>query len=201
MTPEALRTLGSPWLLSCEPAGARKDVTQWPLPGFGHFLIAQRGGMLACLIPLESLIERGCEISNGIKFVTQLSWKDFGQFAATQLPFANIEVCHALWVPYGWRCILMSRSTSSICHALHIPYVSAKMVVTSPRKGTLVTLAKVAMHEWSSLKNTEQAFSWAHEAMTWLDKVFGIDGTLDHGPRIEHLSALEDIKADEQLTD
>ena len=28
MTPEALRTLGSPWLLSCEPAGARKDVTQ-----------------------------------------------------------------------------------------------------------------------------------------------------------------------------
>ena len=28
MTPEALRTLGAPWLLSCEPVGARKDVTQ-----------------------------------------------------------------------------------------------------------------------------------------------------------------------------
>ena len=73
MTPEALRTLGSPWLLPCEPAGARMDVTQWPLPVFGHFLTPQRGSMLACLIPVESLIERGCEISNGIKFVTQLS--------------------------------------------------------------------------------------------------------------------------------
>ena len=86
MTPEALRTLGSPWLLSYAPAGARKDVTQLPLPGFGHFLIPQRGGMLACLVPLEALIERGCEISNGIK-------------CATQLPFAKLELCHALWVP------------------------------------------------------------------------------------------------------
>jgi hypothetical protein len=114
MTPEALRTLGAPWLLSCEPAGARKDVTQWPLPGFGHCIIPQRGAMLVCLIPVESLIERGCEISSGIKFVTQLSWKDFEQFAATQLPFAKLELCHALWVPYGWRCMLIARSTSII---------------------------------------------------------------------------------------
>jgi hypothetical protein len=66
MTPEALRTLGSPWLVPCEPVGARKDVTQWPLPGFGHFIIPQRGSMLVCLIPVESLLERGCEISNGL---------------------------------------------------------------------------------------------------------------------------------------
>jgi len=46
-------------------------------------------------------------------------------------------------------------------------------------------------------QHTEQAFAWAHEAMKCLDKVSVIDGTLDHGPRSEHLSALEDIKADE----
>ena len=67
------------------------------------------------------------------------------------------------------------------------------MVVTSPRKGAIITFAKVAMREWSRLKNTEQAFAWAHETMKWRDKVSVIDGTLDHGSRSEHLSALEDI--------
>ena len=46
-------------------------------------------------------------------------------------------------------------------------------------------------------QKTEQAFSWAYEAMKWLDKVSVIDGTLDHGSRSEPFSALEDMKADE----
>ena len=76
----------------------------------------------------------------------------------------------------------------------------APALVASARvvgKPPAVTPAKVAMREWARLKNTEQAFSWAHEAMKWLGMVFVIDGTLDHGSRSEPLSALEDRKADE----
>ena len=62
LTPEALRSLGTPWLLSHVVAGARKDGVQWPLAGFGHFLCVQRGDMLTCLIPGTAIVDRGATL-------------------------------------------------------------------------------------------------------------------------------------------
>ena len=41
-TPEALRSLGTPWLLSHDIAAARHLPSHWPIPGVGHFLSVQR---------------------------------------------------------------------------------------------------------------------------------------------------------------
>ena len=48
MTPEALRTIGAPWLLSSDTVGLRMDVTQWPM---GHFIILVRGVTFALVLP------------------------------------------------------------------------------------------------------------------------------------------------------
>ena len=52
-TPEFLRLLGTPWLLSSDVVGARKNAVHWPAPGIAHILRAQRGDSLVCLIPGE----------------------------------------------------------------------------------------------------------------------------------------------------
>ena len=59
LTPEALRSLGTPWLLSHDVVGARKGGFQWPMAKCGHFLSVQRGDLLACLIPASDFVERG----------------------------------------------------------------------------------------------------------------------------------------------
>ena len=61
-TPEALRSIGTPWLLSHDIAAALVFSTHWPVPGVGHFLSAQRGDMVACVTPAPPLMERGCSM-------------------------------------------------------------------------------------------------------------------------------------------
>ena len=68
LTPEALRSLGKPWLISHDVAGARKDGVQRPMAGFGHFLSVQRGDMLACLIPASAIVERGATLETCAMF-------------------------------------------------------------------------------------------------------------------------------------
>ena len=62
-TPEALRSLSTPWLLTHHVAGTRQDPCHWPMPGFGHFLSVVRGDMLVCLIPAQVALERGATMS------------------------------------------------------------------------------------------------------------------------------------------
>ena len=66
-TPEALRSLSTPWLLIHHVAGTRQDPCHWPMPGFGHFLSVVRGDMLVCLIPHKlhwSVVPR-CHLASG----------------------------------------------------------------------------------------------------------------------------------------
>ena len=45
VTPEVLRTIGAPWLLSYDTAGSRMDFTQWPVPGFDQCIVLVRARM------------------------------------------------------------------------------------------------------------------------------------------------------------
>ena len=178
MTPEAVRANGAPWLLPSDTVGSRMDVTQWPMPGFGHFIIQVPGVTFACVIPAMAVHGRGAEILNAIKFVAQLSWKDFEPLAAKDLQFATLPPGRAMWVPYGWRCVLMARDVDSTCHALRVPYVCAKMAASSSLEDDMVTLAKVAMSLWAEAKNTDSGFAMSCEALAWLEKVSPIDDRL-----------------------
>ena len=109
-TPEALRSIGTPWLLSHDLAGARKDSAHWHVPGFGFVLRGQCGDMLACAIPGELALERGPSMDYCITFLTLLPWKEFDEFMRTHCQFALLTPGRALWVG-AVRLALHSRDT------------------------------------------------------------------------------------------
>ena len=174
-TPEFLRSIGTPWLLSSDITGARKDAVHWPVPGFAHILCAQRGDMLACLIPGEPAIERGSTLASCVTFLSLLPWKDFQDFMRTHSLFAKIVPGRALWVPYGWRCILVTREQLSHSHALHIPYINTRMLCSSLLKVEILNFAKRANREWGDIMAQEPCVSLANEAEHWLDKVSTVE--------------------------
>ena len=137
-TPEALRSLGTPWLLSHDISGSRKDPEHWPMPGVGHFLRVQRGDMVACLVPASALLERGCSMHASVTFMCELPVKSFESFVFTHCIFAELVPGRALWIPYGWRCVLLTRTQMSVSHALHIPYVSTRMLQASACKNEIL---------------------------------------------------------------
>ena len=149
-TPEALRSLGTPWLLSHDIAAARQLPAHWPVPGFGHFLSVHRGDMVACVIPLSPLLERGCSMHECVTFLCHLPWKTLEAFVFTHCLYAELLPGRALWVPYGWRRVLLTRTAASISHVLHIPYVCTRMLQTATFKAEIVAFAKQATQEWSS---------------------------------------------------
>ena len=105
------------------------------MAGFGHFLSVQRGDMLACLIPASAIVERGATLETCAMFLTHMSWKGFDMFVTKHCQFANLIAGRALWVPYGWRCLVLSRTITSHSHALHIPYVNARMLLACRFQG------------------------------------------------------------------
>ena len=190
-TPEALRSLGTPWLLSHDIAAQRKDGHHWPVPGFGHFLSAQRGDMLACVIPCEPLMERGSSMKDALTFLCNWPWSDFEKFMYTHCLFADVTPGCALWIPYGWRCVLLTRTNLSVSHVLHIPYVCTRMLRAAHRCDDILDYAMQAAHDWASHMGMEPCVSLAKEYVAWLAK-FGtsVSGTPECAPATP--MALED---------
>jgi hypothetical protein len=150
-TPETLRSIGAPWILTDDIAAARKYPEQWPMPGFAHVLSVLRGSMAACLIPGSPLLERGCSLHACITFLGNLPWKEFEQFVVTHGLFADLVPDTALWVPYGWRCVLLTRTQTELSHVLHVPYVCSRMIHASPMQEYIVEFANRATQEWGTL--------------------------------------------------
>ncbi|WP_353239605.1 hypothetical protein [Limnohabitans sp.] len=190
-TPEALRSLGTPWLLSHDVAATRVCPEQWPMSGFGHFLSVQRGDMLACVLPASPLLERGCTMHNCVSFLAQLQWHDFHTFLVTHCLFADLVPGRALWVPYGWRCILLTRTPNDESHVLHVPYVCARMVQEAAKKDDIVAFAKQAVVEWANTMSNEACLTLAKEAKTWLEKVATPEIKRAQSPTVEQM-AIED---------
>jgi hypothetical protein len=100
--------------------------------------------------------------------------KNFDSFVMTHCLFAELLPGRALWIPYGWRCVLLTRAQLSVSHALHIPYVSTRMLQASACKNDIITFAEQAMQERGSSMG-EPCLSFAEEAVVWLNMV----GTLE----------------------
>ena len=190
-TPEALRSLSTPWLLTHHVAGTRQDPCHWPMPGFGHFLSVVRGDMLVCLIPAQAALERGATMSSCVSFLGQLPWKDFELFVNKHCEFAQLKPGRALWVPYGWRTILLSRSPMTHSHALYIPYVNTRMLMTCSLKDEVLGFAKCAMEDWAKHMKQDMCFALSKEALTWLDIVAALN-EIPHNAMPVTPRALED---------
>ena len=95
----------------------------------------------------------------------------------TQCLFADLTPGYALWIPYGWRCVLLTRTNLSVSHVLHIPYVCTRMLRAAHRSEEIVEYAMQAAHDWASNMGVEPCVSLAKEVVAWLAKF----GTSDAG--------------------
>ncbi len=127
--------------------------------------------MLVCMVLAEPALERGATMATCATFLAQLAWKDFEEFMNKHCQFAQLTPGRALWVPYGWRSILVSRTAMSHSHALYIPYVNTRMLMTCSIKEEVITIANLAMQEWAKLMKQELCTSLAKEATSWLEQV------------------------------
>jgi hypothetical protein len=76
-----------------------------------------------------------------------------------------------LWVPYGWRCISLTRTAKYESHVPHVPSVCARMVKEAANKDDIVAFAKQVAVEWANTMSNEACLTLAKEAKTWLEKV------------------------------
>ena len=110
---------------------------------------------------------------------------------ATHCLFAELVPGSALWVPYGWRCVLLTWTQTELSHVLHVPYVCSRMILASPMKDFTVDFAKRATHEWGTQMGSDPCLSMSREAVAWLDNLDTTD-TSDHGHCGVTLQAIED---------
>ena len=89
--------------------------------------------------------------------------------------FAYLVPNRALWVPYGWRCIVLTRSTLHHSHALYVPYINTRMLMTCPLKEEIIAYGKRANQEWGHIMGQEPCASLAGEAQAWLEKVASME--------------------------
>jgi hypothetical protein len=147
--------------------------------------------MLVCLIPAQAALERGATMSYCVRFLGQLPWKDFELFANKHCEFAQLKPDRALWVPYGWRTILLSRCPMTHSHALYIPYVNTRMLMTCSLKDEVLGFAKCAMEDWAKHMKQDMCFALSKEALTWLDTVAALN-EIPHNAMTVTPRALED---------
>ena len=127
-----------------------------------------------------------------VTFMCALPSKTFETYVIEQCLFAELVPGRALWVPYGWRSVLLTRTQVHYSHALHIPCVSARMLQASACKHNIITIAKQAMQECGRSMG-EPCLSLAKEAGDWLNKVATLEDDIVETSRVT-LMAIEDSR-------
>ena len=129
-----------------------------------------------------------------VMILCQMPWKTFEAFVCTHCLCAELLPGRALWAPYGWRCVLLTPSATSISHALHIPYVCTRMLQTAASKDEIVAFAKQATQDWRNTMGREPCLSLAKEAQEWLGKVATLEEECLDGAPATPLRAIEDAR-------
>ena len=110
----------------------------------------------------------------------------------THFLFAELLPGRALWIPYGWRRMLVTRTQMQYSRVLHIPYLPTLMLQENQSKKDIITFAKQAMHEWGSGMG-EPCLSLAKEANEWLIQVATLEDEVP-SPAAVTAMAIEDVK-------
>ena len=97
--------------------------------------------------------------------------------------FADITPAYALWIPYGWRCVLFHTYNLVRYHVLHIPFVQTRMLRASRRSEQILQYAMQAAHDSATHMGVHLYVSFAKECVAWLAKFSTSDaGTPDCAP-------------------
>ena len=120
-----------------------------------------------------------------------LPWKDLQDFMRTHCLFAQVVPGRAIWILYGWTCILVARELLAHSHVLHLPYINTRMLFSSSLTVDIDNFARRGNHDWGKIMEQEPRVSLANEAEHWLDKVSTVE-YVAASPTLDTPMAIED---------
>ena len=170
-TPESLRTIGAPWLLSSTHFGIRARPEHFPMSGFGAFLEVLHGSVSVALVPNNDLLDRGMELRRGVRLLLGLVGKHFAS-AMKVMQFAVLEPKHTLWIPYGFQPIVVSRTEDEICHLLYVPFVNSELMNqmgnSDEQKHLAITSAEMKCRLYANTGFEKHYRELADEVKAWV---------------------------------
>ncbi len=141
LTPELCADVGTPWVVTSGRGAARAINMSWPMPGVACWIMPTAGSAIVTLVSYADILDVGATVADGIGCLREMKWQDFGTMKG-KLQFVTLEPGHALWVPYGWLLMSLSRApTDTPFQVVYLPYLSSRMLMTCTHKDHVIALA------------------------------------------------------------
>ena len=169
MMPEALRSFGAPTLLVAKSGEARVGQEDWPFLGVGQFMICVRGAKLMLTWPVQSLLDKGCAVSEQENFLFKdMGFKDFCTWADGHAHYVTMTEGSAVWIPYGWNVASLTRAGLSVGHAALVvqPYITRQL--TASCESWFAVASDLVLLQDAMMKEDSKKKSLCEAALQWL---------------------------------
>lgn len=142
--PEALRQHGSPWVLFSAAGGARTKANQFPSTGIAAYIRAIEGRGFLAIWPVEAGLNLGSTVEDTHDLLTAMAPKAFETWSESHVQHAELTPGQAVWIPYGWQCILIAAATTGQPEpdrlaVLYAPFINGQLASACPQKGGVIS--------------------------------------------------------------
>ena len=107
--PDALTTLGRPWIWSSSQGGFRSGPASWPSYGIGQFVFGGTGKSVLLLCRASSMLELGISLTRIAERMARMTLGEMEQVIQSgAVQHATLTASTVVWVPYGWLPMVMA---------------------------------------------------------------------------------------------
>ena len=170
--PKKLSDFGAPSLLTDQMGECRRGIKAWPMVGLGQFAVQVKGESTLLCWPAAAVLDKGCPLDLQWTFLFEdLSHKQFCEFADEHCRYVALTLGGAVWIPYGWYVVSMSRPSVDTSSGILVqPFVTdvlaASCKVWPDVKNLLVAqmghLVTTGAKVWKDM--APRAIEWLHTA-------------------------------------
>ena len=106
--PDAVSTMGRPWIWQSLPGGFRAGMECWVSYGIGQFLFGFEGKSLVLICDGTGMSKLGIDLARIDERMTKMSPENLEQLVTEKVVhFATLWASSVLWIPYGWVAMTM----------------------------------------------------------------------------------------------
>ena len=107
--PDAVSTLGRPWIWGSAQGGFRSGPSCWPSYGIGQFVFGWTGKSVLLLCRGSSMLELGISLTRIAERMDRMTPAELEQIIQSgAVVHATLTAATAVWVPYGWFPMVMA---------------------------------------------------------------------------------------------
>ena len=170
--PKKLSDFGAPSLLVDQMGECRRGIKAWPTVWLGQFAVQVKGESTLLCWPAAAVLNKGCPLDIQWAFLFEdLSHKQFCEFADEHCRYVALTLGGAVWIPYGWYVVSMSRPSVDTSSGILVqPFVTDVLAASCkvwPDVKTLLVaqmghLAATGTKVWKDM--APRAIEWLHPA-------------------------------------